>query len=61
MAIDPKLTDIGRRVLYIRPRKYGGPSEEGVITLITDDYIFVRYLPDTYAKATSREDLEWST
>lgn len=35
--------------------------EEGVITSFNDAVIFVRYRGDNHSKATSREDLEWTT
>lgn len=63
--IDPKPTDIGRKVVYrgtlVRddaPDTY--VSEEGVISSIGKHYIFVRYGADTTAKATRRCDLEWA-
>lgn len=59
--IDPKAEDIGRGVIY---RSWAdGPAEGGVITSITDRFVFVRYQnqpADADGKATKREQLEWA-
>jgi hypothetical protein len=50
--------DIGRRVIYLAHKH--GKCERGVITSFNDRYVFVRYddqMPDTYGKATRRENL----
>lgn len=58
MAIDPKRTDVGRRVLYCP--YVGAAPEPGVITSFNDAYVFVRYDGDAFSKATDRADLEWA-
>jgi hypothetical protein len=50
--------DIGRRVIYRDRSGYAAP-EEGVITSLNPNYVFVRYRGITSA-ATQREDLEWA-
>ncbi len=58
--IDPVEKDVGRSVCYVPP---GSPcrAEFGIITTITERYVFVRYDGEDAAKATRREDLFWST
>jgi len=48
---------IGRKVIY-RPGHKGAPVEEGVITSVNDQFVFVRYGADTGSKATLPRDLE---
>ncbi len=58
----PTEEDIGRGVIYT-PYP-GAPSEDGVITSVTDKFVFVRYQdqhPSTGGKATRYEDLRWLT
>ena len=59
--IDPRPEDIGRKVVY--RARFGlldvDVAEEGVITSINNDYVFVRYGHDSASKATHRRDLEW--
>lgn len=61
--ITPEEKDIGRKVVYTgnqtRALQEGVPFEEGVITGMTDFYVFVRYGEEKISKATRREDLEW--
>jgi hypothetical protein len=56
--IAPTLRDIGRKVVY-RAGHPGAKAEEGVITSVSADYVFVRYGSGTTSAATRREDLEW--
>lgn len=54
--------ELDRKVVYIPYR--GCPphlKEEGVITGKNERFIFVRYGNDVHSKATSPEDLEYST
>jgi hypothetical protein len=55
--IEPTNHDIGRKVIY---RDRCGAMEKGVISSIAPLYVFVRYRDDAHAKATRRQDLEWS-
>ena len=60
--INPTPDDVGRAVVYQVAVNW--PKEDGVITRITEDSIFVRYKdqhPASDGKMTSREDLEWLT
>jgi hypothetical protein len=50
--------DIGRQVIY-RDRS-GYKVEEGIITSMNEQYVFVRYGSETISKATRPKDLEWS-
>ena len=59
--INPTLNDVGRAVVYTGNRYEGGQLESGVITSFNDSCVFVRYRGDINSKATSREDLEWSS
>lgn len=55
-------SDIGRRVIYRRPKLAWAEnegSEEGEITSVGVTYVFVRYDGDTQSKATLPRDLEW--
>jgi len=56
----PTPSDVGRGVVYT-PYP-GAQTEDGVITSINDDYVFVRYQsqhPSARGQATKREDLRW--
>lgn len=55
--INPSAEDIGREAIYTN--NYGGPFEIGIISSITDKYVFVRYHSGDTAAATKREDLIW--
>jgi hypothetical protein len=58
--INPNEFDIGIRVSYCPGF---GDKEYGVITSITEDFVFVRYAkqhPSANGQATKREDLEWA-
>ena len=55
--IEPTLADIGRHVTYTGK---DGKTEQGVITSISNHYVFVRYGADVHSKATRRADLQWS-
>lgn len=52
--INPTEADIGRKVVYDR-----GYRQVGVITSLTENYVFVRYGSGSTSAATRREDLEW--
>lgn len=54
--IDPNRLDIGKKVVY-KPKH--GREEEGIITSITTNFIFVRYANENCSKGTSRKDLFW--
>lgn len=49
--------DIGRSVVYT-PYE-GARTEDGVITGVNDEYVFVRYTGDKGSKATNPKDLRW--
>lgn len=55
--IEPTEKDIGRKVVY-RAAPFMAP-EEGVITSINNEFVFVRYGSNTTSAATRRKDLEW--
>jgi hypothetical protein len=58
VMIEATERDIGRKVTY---RDRGGYKvEEGIITSMNDQYIFVRYGAETISKATRPQDLEYS-
>lgn len=59
--IEPTESDIGRKVVYTRPRDWGGKLEEGVVTSFNSHCVFVRYGSDYHSKGTNRNDLEWVT
>lgn len=53
---------IGSKVVYRAPHvKKTEKGEEGVITPVNDRHVFVRYGPDTHAKATHPALLELVT
>lgn len=54
--IDATEKDIGRTVIY---RPLPGLVEDGIITSIGVQFIFVRYRGDNHSKATRAEDLTW--
>lgn len=58
-AFLPTDEDIGRSVVY-RAHK-DAKAEDGVITSMNDDYVFVRYAGDVASKATRYKDLQWLT
>lgn len=49
---------LGQEVIY-QPR-CGGRPERGVIDHVNDAYVFVLYLGDRFAKATSAADLSFA-
>ena len=53
----PTEEDVGRAVVYT-PYP-GAQTEDGVITSMNDDYVFVRYAGDVGSKATRYKDLRW--
>jgi hypothetical protein len=53
----PTNEDAGRSVIYV-PYP-GAKAEDGVITSVNDDYVFVRYAGDNGSKATAYKDLQW--
>jgi hypothetical protein len=57
--IEPTVKDIGRAVRYTRVHNPSEP-DEGIITSLSNHYVFVRYGSDVHSKATRRDDLEWA-
>lgn len=55
--IEPTKDDIGRKVIYRTAPNF--EPEEGVISSISEHYVFVRYGRSITGTATKREDLEW--
>lgn len=55
MTTEEARAHIGAGVTY--KNRYG-PYEEGVITSVSDSYVFVRYGSDVASKATYPADLE---
>ena len=51
-------SDIGRRVIYVRPRRWGGTVEEGRVTSYNRKYIFADF-GTGHGKACDPSDLEW--
>jgi hypothetical protein len=49
--------DVGRSVVYT-PYE-GAKTEDGVITSVNEQYVFVRYGADKGSKATDPRDLKW--
>jgi len=58
--IEPSNKDIGRAVNYVGNRYEGGEIERGIITAVSEHYVFVRYGADSHSKSTLRDDLEWA-
>jgi hypothetical protein len=63
--INPTNADIGRKVIYReRIQHHNGvtteQTEEGVITSINANFVFVNYGHTSWGIATLREELEWS-
>lgn len=57
ITIEEARRNIGRAVLYMaRPEL---PVEEGTITKVNDQFVFVLYRGDYISKSTRPEDLEW--
>lgn len=54
MTIDEARDALGQKVVYRSSQK----AEEGVITSVTNHFVFVRYGADYGSKATSPGDLE---
>lgn len=60
--IHPTQEDVGRHVIYTRNRQPDGSgAERGVITSVSESFIFVRYSTTGGGIATRREDLEWES
>ena len=58
--IDPQPSDVGRKVVFTqRYNPTAAKREEGVITSINEQFVFVRYGNQSHSKATYRSDLEW--
>lgn len=58
MTLDEARANVGRSVVY---RPDHGPSEDGVITGVSERFVFVRYRgqhPDAHGQATPAELLE---
>jgi hypothetical protein len=47
--------NVGRKAIYRPP--HGAPLEEGVITSVSNTYVFVRYGSEAWSKATCPDDL----
>lgn len=57
--IHPTEKEIGRKVLYTGNVMWGNPKEPGVITSVSEHFVFVRYGDNVHGQATKRVDLEW--
>ena len=57
MTLDEARAHIGDAVIYHPYATELDPVEEGVITSVSDRYVFVRYGADKGSKATSAERL----
>ena len=55
MSIDEARDSIGLLVVY---RRKGQPPDQGVITSVTDRYVFVRYGSQVGSAATNPKDIE---
>lgn len=55
MTLDEARALVGCGVVYTPGH---GPREDGVITSVTDRFVFVRYAGDTTSKATAASDIE---
>lgn len=53
----PTNKDVGRSVVYTAHE--GAKAEDGVITGVSDIFVFVRYRGDVSSKATRPQDLQW--
>jgi hypothetical protein len=57
IMIEPKQSDIGRKVIY---RVHSNAkAEEGVITRFNEKYVFVRFGKEEESAVTTRDQLEW--
>ena len=57
IMIEPKQSDIGRKVIY---RVHcNAKAEEGVITRFNEKYVFVRFGKEAESAVTTRDQLEW--
>ena len=54
--IEPKQSDIGRKVIY---RVHSAEAVEGVITHFNEKYVFVRFGKEEKSVVTTRDELEW--
>jgi hypothetical protein len=55
--IEPKQSDIGRRVIYrVHPN---AKAERGVIARVNEKYVFVRFGKEEHSAMTTRDQLEW--
>lgn len=57
ITLEQARENLRREVIYTPP---GGKPERGTIEKVTDDYVFVLYLGDRWAKATSPWMLDWA-
>ena len=58
--IDPRLTDLGRAVLY-RASYPGAVDERGFINGYNSRFVFVRFGHSTLGQAVRRQDLRWES
>jgi hypothetical protein len=54
--IEPKQSDIGRKVIY---RVHSAQAVEGVITHFNEKYVFVRFGKEEKSVVTTQDELEW--
>jgi len=57
-GIGPTSDDIGRAVVYRTAPNF--EAEPGIISSVTEHYVFVRYCKSIRGVATAREDLDWA-
>jgi len=56
IMIEPKQSDIGRKVIY---RVHSAQAVEGVITHFNEKYVFVRFGKEEKSVVTTQDELEW--
>jgi hypothetical protein len=54
MTLDEARRWLGHVVIYRPDRE----NERGIVTAVTDDFVFVKYGQDQHSKATRAEDLD---
>lgn len=57
ITLEQARDNLGARVVYRSP---GRPPEQGVITEVGRQYVFVHYKGDQSAKATAPDLLDWA-
>lgn len=58
--IEPIEKDIGREVLFTRPRRGDRTAKMGIITAFDLHCVYVRYGEHTTSEGNRRQDLEWA-